>query len=87
MKLWMSLLAIALALSLSACGSARPVSDRGPGAAAQQQALYRCPMHPDVTSTSPGTCPKCGMALQKVPARPGMTAEPDTGSGGQQTPM
>jgi FtsP/CotA-like multicopper oxidase with cupredoxin domain len=24
---------------------------------------YVCPMHPDVTSTEPGTCPKCGMRL------------------------
>ena len=27
------------------------------------QEIYVCPMHPDVTSTSPGTCPKCGMKL------------------------
>lgn len=24
---------------------------------------YVCPMHPDVTSTEPGACPKCGMKL------------------------
>jgi FtsP/CotA-like multicopper oxidase with cupredoxin domain len=24
---------------------------------------YACPMHPDVTSSEPGTCPKCGMQL------------------------
>jgi FtsP/CotA-like multicopper oxidase with cupredoxin domain len=24
---------------------------------------YACPMHPDVTSTEPGTCPKCAMQL------------------------
>ena len=24
---------------------------------------YACPMHPDVTSSEPGTCPKCGMTL------------------------
>jgi FtsP/CotA-like multicopper oxidase with cupredoxin domain len=27
---------------------------------------YVCPMHPDVTSTEPGTCPKCGMQLLPV---------------------
>jgi hypothetical protein len=27
--------------------------------------LYSCPMHPEVTSDKPGTCPKCGMALVK----------------------
>ena len=26
-------------------------------------ALYRCPMHGEVSSGSPGTCPKCGMKL------------------------
>jgi Heavy metal binding domain len=29
------------------------------------QALYVCPMHPEVTSATPGTCPKCGMTLVK----------------------
>lgn len=26
-------------------------------------AIYTCPMHPEVTSGQPGSCPKCGMAL------------------------
>ena len=25
---------------------------------------YSCPMHPEVTQAAPGTCPKCGMALE-----------------------
>ena len=29
----------------------------------QDANLYVCPMHPEVTSQTPGTCPKCGMAL------------------------
>ena len=24
---------------------------------------YSCPMHPEVVQSSPGNCPKCGMAL------------------------
>jgi Cu2+-exporting ATPase len=27
---------------------------------------YACPMHPEVTSDKPGTCPKCHMALEKT---------------------
>lgn len=26
--------------------------------------LYVCPMHPEVTSSKPGKCPKCGMNLK-----------------------
>lgn len=31
--------------------------------AATDAAVYACPMHPEVTSDRPGTCPKCGMNL------------------------
>ena len=34
-----------------------------PGATQPAAAAYVCPMHPEVTSDKPGTCPKCGMAL------------------------
>jgi hypothetical protein len=27
--------------------------------------VYTCPMHPEVTSDGPGTCPKCNMDLVK----------------------
>ena len=36
--------------------------------AADAAAGYVCPMHPEVTSDEPGTCPKCGMKL--IPAAP-----------------
>lgn len=32
-------------------------------------ALYACPMHADVTSSGPGDCPKCGMALVRRESR------------------
>lgn len=32
--------------------------------------VYTCPMHPEVRQQGPGTCPKCGMALEPVEPRP-----------------
>jgi cytochrome oxidase Cu insertion factor (SCO1/SenC/PrrC family) len=32
----------------------------------QAARLYVCPMHPEVKSTKPGKCPKCGMVLRLV---------------------
>lgn len=29
-----------------------------------QDVLYTCPMHPEIVQVGPGTCPKCGMALE-----------------------
>ncbi len=37
----------------------RDARDPGPS-----DALYTCPMHPEVVQQGPGTCPKCGMALE-----------------------
>ncbi|MFA4894452.1 copper-translocating P-type ATPase [Brevundimonas sp.] len=33
---------------------------------ARPGAIYTCPMHPEVRQTGPGTCPKCGMALEPL---------------------
>lgn len=30
---------------------------------AQQPVIYTCPMHPEIQSSKPGNCPKCGMKL------------------------
>lgn len=32
--------------------------------------LYTCPMHPEVTQDHPGSCPKCGMALEPIMPSP-----------------
>jgi Cu+-exporting ATPase len=40
----------------------------------QPPVLFRCPMHPEVERTEPGSCPRCGMALEPVRA-PAAAAE------------
>jgi Cu+-exporting ATPase len=35
-------------------------------AAASADAIYTCPMHPEVRQVGPGACPICGMALEPV---------------------
>src|SRR5688572_14749099 len=49
-----------------------PPSPRGEGDL-PADAMYTCPMHPEVRTQGPGVCPKCGMALE--PEMP--TAEED----------
>jgi cytochrome oxidase Cu insertion factor (SCO1/SenC/PrrC family) len=38
---------------------------------------YSCPMHPDVVSSKPGKCPKCGMTLVKKDAHAETKAYPE----------
>src|SRR5262245_7795764 len=40
--------------------------NRKPDAAADPDAEYTCPMHPEVRQQGPGSCPICGMALEPV---------------------
>lgn len=36
-----------------------------PAIAQEKKVVYTCPMHPEVQKDKPGTCPKCGMTLEK----------------------
>jgi Cu+-exporting ATPase len=40
---------------------------------ATQSWPYTCPMHPEVRQKEPGSCPKCGMALEPVAAPPSVS--------------
>jgi Cu+-exporting ATPase len=44
-----------------------------PAASQDQNAWYICPMHPEVRQKGPGSCPKCGMALE--PEAPSLEEE------------
>jgi Cu+-exporting ATPase len=41
----------------------------------QSQVEYTCPMHPEVVQVGPGSCPKCGMALE--PMEISLDGQPD----------
>jgi Cu+-exporting ATPase len=42
--------------------------------------IYTCPMHPEIRQDKPGSCPKCGMALEPVAASAKLTATSPTSS-------
>jgi P-type Cu+ transporter len=55
-----------------------PIHPAGPTPAvpqARNRIRYTCPMHPEVTQVGPGTCPKCGMALEPMDFMPTDSAE------------
>jgi Cu+-exporting ATPase len=45
--------------------------------AAKPGARYTCPMHPEVIQIGPGTCPKCGMALEPMDVFTEVEADPE----------
>ncbi len=47
------------------CGTAHPGNRQRPG---KPEGEYTCPMHPEVRQDGPGSCPKCGMALEPTGA-------------------
>jgi Cu+-exporting ATPase len=45
-------------------GAVEPMGQPAPAAPPGSKVEYVCPMHPEVVSDHPGSCPKCGMALE-----------------------
>lgn len=83
-------LPLALVLSLTACGEAKPPSTQPVNtdtavehAAKHLQEKYVCPMHPNIIRDVAATCPLCGMDLVKkmidtqANAHPVVTVSPD----------
>ena len=51
----------------SCCGGHAPTTSvASPGGSEASAVLHTCPMHPEVEREGPGSCPKCGMALEPV---------------------
>jgi hypothetical protein len=58
---------VALAILLAASGTVTTSYAKlkhGKTKKHQTVKTYTCPMHPEVKSTKPGKCPKCGMNLE-----------------------
>ncbi|KAA9340128.1 multicopper oxidase domain-containing protein [Adhaeribacter soli] len=73
-----NIIAILLFLSFGQVTFAQHEGHNMPVKQQQQSTIYTCPMHPEVQSNKPGTCPKCGMALvrQKPKAIPKPAPKP-----------
>jgi Cu+-exporting ATPase len=50
-------------------------ADAGPGPGARVE--YTCPMHPEIVRDEPGSCPKCGMALEPRTVTTGEEENPE----------
>ncbi len=71
---------IVLAVALCATGVVLVAQEKAPQAATTKAAVqYTCPMHPDVKADAPGSCPKCGMKLEKAAEK--MVATKKAGKG------
>lgn len=66
----LTLSAISLAGMIVICGNTSPANAQKPRGSQRKLNRYACPMHPEVTSTRPRKCPKCGMALRLVKDEP-----------------
>ena len=55
-----------------------PPTPNPPVTAEEAATIYTCPMHPEIRQPGPGTCPKCGMALEpETPTSPDEGPNPE----------
>jgi PBP1b-binding outer membrane lipoprotein LpoB len=58
-KRYFMLIGIIVMFTMAACSN----QNAGNNKTNKATTVYTCPMHPEVNSDKPGTCPKCGMDL------------------------
>ncbi len=76
---WAMLLGTVIAAFFAAYTYVLPTMGEGEHGHAQAP-LYRCPMHPQITSDRPGECPICHMSLELVPVDQQAPAVPASAS-------
>jgi Cu+-exporting ATPase len=52
-------------------------AESAPRVAGAKGTRYTCPMHPEIIQIGPGTCPKCGMALEPMDVFAEVEADPE----------
>ncbi len=58
--------AVASSAEHIASGTDHPTAPGSEPVPHAENAVYTCPMHPEIRQDHPGSCPKCGMALEPV---------------------
>lgn len=61
----------------SCCHSNHKAVPTAQPVAVSKDVIYTCPMHPEVQKVGPGTCPKCGMALEPENIAESAGADPE----------
>jgi len=73
-----TLLVVAVGLGVCAADNSRQPDTTNTAASSSGKMLYTCGMHPWIVQDHPGNCPICGMKLEPVHNRAGVSAAPSS---------